>query len=54
MKNYGLIKVDKTFLTQLIMQQERREREKKEREEQEQKDKLKTQPRPLWRNDWNK
>jgi hypothetical protein len=52
MKNHGLIRVDKTFLMQIRMEQAKRE--KKEREEQEQKDKLKTQPRPLWRSDWNK
>jgi hypothetical protein len=51
MKNHGLIKVDKTFLMQIRMEQEKREREKKEMEE---KEKLETKPRPLWRNDWRK
>ena len=37
MKNHGLIRVDKTFLMQLRMEQEKREKE-----EQEKKDKLKT------------
>jgi hypothetical protein len=49
MKNHGLIRVDKTLLKQIRMEQEKREKE-----EQDKKDRLKTKPRPLWRNDWNK
>jgi len=46
MKNHGLIQVDKTFLMQIRMEQEKRKKEKREKEE--------TKPRPLWRNDWRK
>jgi hypothetical protein len=50
-RKMGLMKVDKTFLMQVRMEQEKRD---KELEEQEKKEKLETKPRPLWRNDWNK
>ena len=51
MKNHGLIQVDKVLLMQIRMEEARREKEKREKEQEE---KLKTKPRPLWRNDWNK
>jgi len=44
LKNMGLIKVDRTMMQYLKLQEEKREKEKKE----------KTEPRPLWRNDWRK
>ena len=40
----GLIQVDRTMMQYLKLQEEKREKEKKE----------KTEPRPLWRNDWRK
>ena len=42
----GLIKVDRTMMQYLKLQEEKREKEKREEEQ--------TKPRPLWRNDWRK
>jgi len=41
LKNIGLIKVDRTMMQYLKLQEEKREEEQ-------------TKPRPLWRNDWRK
>jgi len=46
LKNMGLIKVDRTMMQYLKLQEEKREKEKREEEQ--------TKPRPLWRNDWRK
>jgi len=47
LKNMGLIKVDRTMMQYLKLQEEKREKEKKEKERVD-------MTRPFWNNSWRK
>ena len=47
LKNMGLIKVDRTMMQYLKLQEEKREKEKKEKERV-------AMTRPFWNNSWRK
>ena len=47
LKNMGLIKVDRTMMQYLKLQEEKREKEKKEKERAD-------MTRPFWNNSWRK